>query len=57
VASDLRQAILTWAFEGKLVDQDPTDEPAAVLLQWIQAECGKIGSGKKRRHPGNRRKP
>lgn len=34
----LRQSILKWAFEGRLVDQDPTDEPAAVLLERIQAE-------------------
>ncbi|MBI5482175.1 MAG: hypothetical protein HY906_25190 [Deltaproteobacteria bacterium] len=34
----LRQSILHWAFEGKLVDQDPNDEPAAVLLERIRAE-------------------
>lgn len=34
----LRQSILKWAFEGKLVDQDPNDEPAAVLLERIKAE-------------------
>jgi len=34
----LRQAILKWAFEGRLVDQDPTDEPASVLLDRIRAE-------------------
>jgi type I restriction enzyme S subunit len=34
----LRQSILAWAFEGKLVDQDPTDEPASVLLDRIRAE-------------------
>jgi type I restriction enzyme S subunit len=36
--SRLRQAILKWAFEGKLVDQDPTDEPAETLLERIRAE-------------------
>jgi type I restriction enzyme S subunit len=34
----LRQAILRWAFEGKLVDQDSTDEPAETLLARIRAE-------------------
>lgn len=33
----LRQAVLKWAFEGKLVDQDPSDEPAEKLLERIRA--------------------
>lgn len=33
-----RQSVLKWAFEGKLVDQDPTDEPASILLERIKAE-------------------
>jgi type I restriction enzyme S subunit len=37
-AQRLRQAILKRAFEGKLVPQDPSDEPAAVLLERICAE-------------------
>jgi type I restriction enzyme S subunit len=36
--SRLRQSILKWAFEGKLVDQDPNDEPASVLLARIRKE-------------------
>lgn len=34
----LRQGVLKWAFEGKLVDQDPADEPAENLLERIRAE-------------------
>jgi type I restriction enzyme S subunit len=37
-AKRLRQSILKWAFEGKLVDQDPNDEPAWVLLERIKTE-------------------
>ena len=37
-AERLRQSILKKAFEGKLVPQDPNDEPASVLLDRIRAE-------------------
>jgi type I restriction enzyme S subunit len=37
-ADRLRQAILARAFEGRLVPQDPNDEPASVLLERIRAE-------------------
>lgn len=36
----LRQSILKDAFSGKLVPQDPSDEPAAELLARIRAERG-----------------
>lgn len=46
----LRQAVLKWAFEGKLVDQDSTDEPASVLLERIKME-GAQAQGAKQKKP------
>jgi len=40
-AEQLKQSILKKAFEGRLVPQDPTDEPASELLAKIQAERNK----------------
>ena len=37
-AEALRQSILKKAFEGKLVPQNPNDEPASVLLERIKGE-------------------
>ena len=34
----MRQSILKKAFEGKLVEQDPNDEPASILLERIITE-------------------
>ena len=34
----LKQSILKQAFEGKLIPQDPNDEPAEILLQKIKQE-------------------
>jgi type I restriction enzyme S subunit len=34
----LRRSVLKAAFEGRLVPQDPSDEPASVLLERIRAE-------------------
>src|ERR1019366_3024010 len=45
----LRQALLKWAFEGKLVDQDPSDEPAEKLLARIRAESATASSTKNSR--------
>lgn len=37
-AAGLRRAVLAAAFSGRLVPQDPADEPASVLLDRIRAE-------------------
>ena len=43
----LRNSILQWAIQGKLVPQDPHDEPASVLLERIRAEKARLVKEKK----------
>lgn len=45
-AERLRQSILERAFSGQLVPQDPDDEPAALLLERIQAERAAVANGR-----------
>lgn len=52
-AGRLRQSILNEAFEGRLVPQDPTDEPAGHLLERIkEARAETIGRNGKRPRRG-----
>ena len=57
-ATALRQSILKHAFEGRLVPQDPADEPASVLLERIRAEREAAIKMRKRRptKPNRKRK-
>ncbi len=51
----LRQRILDLAIRGKLVPQDPNDEPASVLLERIRAEKERlIAEGKIKRPKANK---
>jgi len=43
-----RESLLTKAFRGELIPQDPNDEPARVLLEKIRAERAKNQKGKKK---------
>jgi type I restriction enzyme S subunit len=50
-AKDLRNSILQQAVEGKLVDQDPADEPASALLDRIRTERRKLVQEGKLKYP------
>ena len=55
-AERLRQSILKQAFSGKLVPQDPNDEPASALLDRIRAEREKAqADARSSRKPKRRR--
>ena len=43
----LKNSILQWAIQGKLVPQDPNDEPASVLLENIRQEKERLIKEKK----------
>ena len=48
----LESTILKQAFEGKLVQQDPNDEPAEILLEKIKQEKEQL----KQKEKSNKRK-
>ena len=43
----LKNSILQWAIQGKLMPQDPNDEPASVLLEKIRQEKERLIKEKK----------
>ena len=47
-AQRLRQSILKKAFEGRLVAQDASDEPAGVLLERIKQEKAQLVMNKQK---------
>lgn len=55
-AERLRQSVLKRAFEGKLVPQEPSDEPASALLARIQAEKARREAEKKAKKRSRKKK-
>ncbi len=57
-ASRLRQSLLAHAFSGKLVPQDPNDEPASALLERIrkEREAQTAAGNEKKASPGRRKR-
>ena len=49
----LKNSILQWAIQGKLVPQDPNDEPASVLLDKIRQEKERLIKEKKNKRDKN----
>ena len=47
----LKDSILQWAIQGKLVPQDPNDEPASILLEKIREEKDRLVKEKKIKKP------
>jgi type I restriction enzyme S subunit len=55
-ADKLDQSILTRAFSGELVRQDPNDEPASVLLERIRAERPRSNTSEKSSSPKGKKR-
>jgi type I restriction enzyme, S subunit len=45
--TQLTPSLLSKAFRGELVEQDPTDEPASVLLERVKAQRAAVEKPKK----------
>jgi type I restriction enzyme S subunit len=56
-AARLRQSILKRAFAGKLVPQDPADEPASVLLERIRHQRTSTPDGERGKMNTRRKGP
>ncbi|MDR1838561.1 MAG: restriction endonuclease subunit S [Treponema sp.] len=55
LSASLRQSILKKAFEGRLVPQDPNDEPAEKLLERIKAEKAAVLANQKQTRKRDRK--